>query len=704
MKARLLLALALLTSHTVFAKTVKYDLTATRGKVNLSGKQDVNFALRLNGQIPGPTLEFTEGDDAEITVKNEIENEELSIHWHGILLDNEMDGVPYVTTPPIKSGESYIFKFKVRQNGTYWYHSHTNVQEQKGLLGAIVIQPKKPTIPVTKDVVAVISDWSDENATDILKNLRKDGDYYLYKKGTMRSWWGAIQAGKLGNYLYNEFTRMGGMDLSDVGYDAFLINGKRELQLTDAKPGDVIRLRLINASGSSYFYASFGQAFMKVIAADGIDVEPVQAKEILLGMAETYDILFTVPDNKSYQLLIQAQDGTGSASAWVGSGEKVFSPVREMPDMYATMDHSAHAGHEGHEGHGGGGHHEGHQAAHMEHMNHAQHMDHAKHQKVTPIAPPVQTLTVDGLRALQPTSFPEKAKVREIRLELGGDMERYVWYINGKSIHQDRTIVINEGEVVRYTFVNQTMMHHPMHFHGHFFRVVNAGGDLSPLKHTVDVPPHSQRTIEFLANEPGEWMLHCHNLYHMKTGMARVVKYSTFTPKKEIADWQKQDPHLHDHIYYAGLVEGATNHAQGRFRATRTWDMIDARMETRQESGTEWEWEGDLLYRRYFSQFLNFAGGVTAFHDETRATVGVGYTLPMLIETQLLIDHKGELRLDLDKKFQWTKSVFSQVEVTLRQDLATEYEVSLMYGPDWHWSGGVMLTEASLGAGLEYRF
>ncbi len=271
----------LFTAATAHAKTVRYELTATRGTVNLSGKEEVDFALMLNGGIPAPTLEFTEGDDAEIVLKNQIPNEELSLHWHGILLPPEMDGVPYVNTPPIKSGDSHTFRFKIRQNGTFWYHSHTNVQEQKGLYGAFIIHPKTKTIAADKDVVVVVSDWSDENATDILKNLRKDGDYYLFKKGTMRSWFGAIKEGGLGNFLYNEWTRMGGMDFSDVGYDAFLINGKKDTQLAVAHPGERVRLRIINASASTYFHVSLGQAPMKVISADGTDIKPALAKEFL---------------------------------------------------------------------------------------------------------------------------------------------------------------------------------------------------------------------------------------------------------------------------------------------------------------------------------------------------------------------------------------------------------------------------------------
>ncbi|MEK6555842.1 MAG: multicopper oxidase domain-containing protein, partial [Bdellovibrionota bacterium] len=211
-------------AHNAAAKTIRYELTVENKPINLSGKKEVDFALTVNGGIPAPTLEFTEGDDAEILVRNRLPKEEVSIHWHGILLPPEEDGVAYINTPPIYAGKERLFKFKIRQNGTFWYHSHTMVQEQKGVYGAFIIHPKKKTIQYDKDAVLVLSDWSDENADKIIRNLRKDGDYYLYKKDSVRSIGGAIKAEALKTYLSNEWSRMGGMDLSDVGYDAFLIN------------------------------------------------------------------------------------------------------------------------------------------------------------------------------------------------------------------------------------------------------------------------------------------------------------------------------------------------------------------------------------------------------------------------------------------------------------------------------------------------
>ncbi len=748
------------------ARTVRYELVATQGSVNLSGKKTVDFALFVNGSLPAPTLEFTEGDEAIITLKNQVPGQEVSIHWHGILLPPEMDGVPYVNTPPIPSGGSFTYRFTLRQSGTYWYHTHTNVQEQKGIYGAFIVHPRKPTIKADKDAVVVLSDWSDEDATQILANLRKDGDYYLYKKGTMRSWIGAIREKALGIYLDNEWTRMGGMDYSDVGYDAFLINGKQQSQLLVAHPGERIRIRIINAAASTYFHLALGDVPMQVVAVDGVDMKPVWTREILIGMAETYDVLFEVPAHKNYEFKATAQDGTGAASAWIGMGDKVPAPVKPMPPMYEAMNHGGHggvhAGHDAHAGHnrndgnaeasGGNDAHVGHETppardehaghakaegqhdqgghakaqdqeaghaktdSHAEHAGHGKagsHAEHAGHAMQHDVhaghglqahAPTnvIPALTVDELQALEPSAFSSQIPVYDVKLVLDGDMERYVWHINGKAIFEDRNIEIKQGQVIRFTMVNETMMHHPMHLHGHFFRVLNKFGERSPWKHTVDVAPHTTRTIEFMADEPGEWMLHCHNLYHMKTGMARVVKYSSFTPSTEIQQHQKHDPHNHDHTYFYGMLEASTNHGQAKFRLSQTWNDLEARVETGKDYKTEVE--GDLLYRRWKDRYLNFVLGGSYFHDETRGVAGIGYLLPMLIESNLLVDHKGKLRLDLDKRFQWSSTIFSDADVSFRQSEKTEWELSLMYADSWSWAAGLKLTEEDAGVGVQVQF
>lgn len=714
----LFLSLLFFPVFTSAATTVRYELSISQTPMNLSGKKEVDFALSVNGTIPAPTLEFTEGDTAEITVTNNLTTgEEVSIHWHGILLPPEEDGVPYVNTPPIKKGQSHTFRFKIRQHGTYWYHSHTGLQEQKGVYGAFIIHPKEKKASYDKDLVAVISDWSDEDGDQILRNLKKDGDYYLYKKNSVRSLWGAIKAGKLGNYFKNEWIRMGGMDLSDVGYDAFLINGQRESQLADLRPGQTARVRIINAASSSYFYISLGGELMTVISADGVDISPVQTREILMGMAETYDILFTPQENKNYELRSTVQDVTGHASAWIGSGERVFAPDKPEPDYYESMDHSGHhadhADHADRGGHAGdhvGDHadphaadpHPGHHASHS-------HVEQGGHHATSD---EIEMLTVEDIAAQSSTAF--SGPVKEVKLVLTGDMRRYVWHINGKTIAQDTQLEIQEGDVIRMIFENDTMMHHPMHLHGHFFRVLNQFGERSPLKHTVDVPPHETRTIEFLANEPGQWMLHCHNLYHLSTGMARIVKYTSWTPGPELAALQKLDPHLLDPIFTRSGLDLFTNHLALSTRLMRTWDELELFLEGRNLSSQsfsadgEWEAEGSLLYQRWLGKFLNLTGGADFYHEKTYGLLGVGYILPLLIESAIYVNHEGKFRMDLGKRLQWTASVLTDLDLSWRPDWGgeeeLEYEVSLLYAPSWHWAAGLMLTEQSVGAGVKMQF
>ena len=334
-------------------------------------------------------------------------------------------------------------------------------------------------------------------------------------------------------------------------------------------------------------------------------------------------------------------------------------------------------------------------------MDHSK-MDHSKMEVGASTAAPVPSFSVMDAEAQEKTAFPKHIPTHDVKLVLDGDMERYVWHINGKAIHQDRTLNIKENEVVRFTFVNNTMMHHPMHLHGHFFRVINKHGDYSPMKHTVDVAPHTTRTIEFYSDEPGEWMLHCHNLYHLKTGMARVVKYSSFTPKSEIAKLQKEDPHLHDHLYYRGMLEAATNHAQAEFYLMKTWDELELRYETREDFN--WQGEGDLFYKRWFNRFVHLIAGGTLVEGEGAGVVGFGYLLPFLLESHTIIDHEGRLRLNLEKRFQWTKNIYTDAEFTFRQKQPSEFEVSLMYQRQWNWSAGFMFTEHSAGLGAQYNF
>jgi CopA family copper-resistance protein len=475
----------LFVSSLSYADVREYNLVINYQKVNFTGR-DVE-AMTINGSIPGPTLRFKVGDIARIHVRNEMDVE-TSIHWHGILLPNLQDGVPYLTTPPILPGTTYTYEFPVKHSGTYWYHSHTGLQEQRGVFGSIVFEPHSTNIKTDLDHVVVISDWTDENPDEVLRTLKSGNDYYSLKKGSMQSLLGAAKADAIGDVLKRSWMRMPPMDISDVAYDRFIINGKPS-SVIEADPGQSVRLRVINAAASSYFYLQYAGGNMKVISADGVDVQPVEMNRFLIAVAETYDVIITVPEKGAYEFRATAQDGSGHTSLFIGRGEKVTASHVPKPDLYKM--------------HGGD---------HKMEGDAMQGMDHSKMGMEMPMnerpMPPY-----DNLRSLHSTALSKEYPVREIRLELTGDMERYVWSMNGKTLNEADMIKINKGENVRFIMVNKTMMHHPMHLHGHFFRVVNKHGDYSPLKHTFDVPPLGKTVIEFYADEEKDWFFHCHVLY-----------------------------------------------------------------------------------------------------------------------------------------------------------------------------------------------
>jgi FtsP/CotA-like multicopper oxidase with cupredoxin domain len=555
--------------------------------------------MTINGGIPGPTLRFREGDIARIRVHNKM-SVETSIHWHGLLVPPGMDGVPYVSFPPIKAGATFTYEFPIRQSGTYWYHSHTSLQEQSGVYGSIVI----------------------ENRT-----LKRGSEWFATQKGSGQSILGAARLGMLGDYYKRELQRMPAMDISDVAYDRFLANGKPETTLS-AGPGETVRLRIIDGSATTYFHLEFAGGPMTVVSADGQDVEPIKENRFLIGVAETYDVVVQVPASGAYEFRATAHDGSGYASVWLGSGERHPAPDLPKPNLYFLMPHMRHlslkrifsltpAGTMGFpdseveagkfdrpgmmgmgsmdmDGMHGMDHGAGASGMHNGGMDHPSGMskpppspgttmNHGRH-PIKRTGPGDHTLEVDRgfartgkkygtafrllgadvssskilavdgmdpvrpwppyakLRATKPTAFPKDKPVREIRLTLDGDMERYIWLLDNKPLSESDSIRIREGEIVRFIMINRTMMHHP-----HFFRVINAQGDYSPLKHTVNVAPMSTTVIEFYSDEVGDWFFHCHLLYHMKAGMARVVHYEDFPLDPRLAAIQ---PNLYRDPWY----------------------------------------------------------------------------------------------------------------------------------------------------------
>ena len=430
--------LSLVTATALQAGIVEYKLTVAEQTWAPEGLNPVR-SLTINGGIPGPTLRFRVGDTARITVQNNLRNEETSTHWHGLLVPNAQDGVPYLTTAPIKPGASHVFEFPLKHPGTYWYHSHTGLQEQLGVYGSIVVEPRGGE-PIAADLerVLVLSDWTRENPNNIMRALMSGSDWYGIRKGNAQSIYGAAKAGALGDYFQRERSRMAPMDISDIAYDAFLVNGQRTIEL-GGKPGQKIRLRVINAGASSYFYLQSSAGPLTIVAADGPAVVPLKSQRLLIGMAETYDVIVTVPQSGKWEFRATAQDGSGHSSAFFGSGELHPAQDPPKPNLY-SMDHMLTGALE---------------AMDMGMSEDEMNMD-------RPAAPYAK------LRSPAATTISKSAPRRTLELRLTGDMERYIWTINGKTAREDGVIKITRGEVLRMELINDTMMHHPMHLHGHF--------------------------------------------------------------------------------------------------------------------------------------------------------------------------------------------------------------------------------------------
>jgi FtsP/CotA-like multicopper oxidase with cupredoxin domain len=666
------------------ARLVEYDLTVAEQSWSPGDGIKPVRALTLNGGIPGPTLRFREGDTARIRVHNRLKHEETSIHWHGLLLPNVQDGVPYVTTPPIEAGTTHTFEFPLKHAGTYWYHSHTGLQEQRGVYGSIVVEPKggEPA-KADCDHVVVLSDWTRENPNEVMRTLMRGSDWYALRKGSMQSVTGAMKAGALKDFWDRERTRMPAMDVSDVAYDAFLANGRKSITLP-AKPGDRVRLRFINAGASTYFYLQSATGPLTIVAADGPAVKPLAVKRLLIGMAETYDVIVTVPPSGQWEVRATSQDGSGHASILLGEGAPHPAPDIPRPEIYSMDSHLTAA---------------------MDDMDASP----MKMEAERPLSPYAK------LRALKSTALPASLPRRSIELRLTGDMERYIWSFNGKTMAEDGVIKIKRGEVLRLELINDTMMHHPIHLHGHFFRVVEGQGNAAPLKHTVDVPPMGKRTIEFEANESGDWLFHCHLLYHMHSGMARVFSYEEQGPDHV----PQLGEHAHDPLYF--MIDGSLqNHmSMGMITLMNSrndwfamWDAgfhdDPAMMSGMHHEDDDVEYEIDLGWKRYFNPNFSTVLGwrFTNLEDaEDRAFAGIEYRLPYLIESSLQLDSEGDLRVGLGKSLQITDrlGIFGDIE----------YDT----GSEWEWTVGAdyLLTkqfslisqyhsEHGFGGGFRFRF
>lgn len=651
-----------------FTEEVKYQIEIDYKTVNVTGKNIQ--AMALNGSIPGPTLRFSEGDIAKISFHNAMDVA-TSVHWHGILLPYRQDGVPYVTNPPIAPGKTKIFEFPIKQAGTYWFHSHTGLQEQRGVYGAIVITPREgERVSSDKDEVIILSDWTNENPDDVLRTLKSGSDYYSLKKGSMQSLSGAVKEGALTNLAQRSWMRMPPMDISDVAYDAFLANGKTETILP-AEPGEKIRLRFINAATATYFHLQFAGGPIQIISADGMDVQPISTDHFLMAIAETYDLVVTVPPGGSYELRATAQDGSGHSSIYIGKGKRIYAPDMPKPSIYKMpMDH------------------EGMQVK-------------RRHSRMA--ANGRASSFYNKLRSVEKTTLPPENPKRNIRLTLTGDMERYIWSINGETLSPDNSIRIRHGENVQFTLVNKTMMHHPMHLHGHFFRVLNGQGEYSPLKHTIDVPPLGTQIIEFEANEFNDWFFHCHVLYHAKSGMARVVSYED----KELATELKSiRSKLYEETWYSKVHGKVQSHmSDGKAAISNSRNIFAARWQVGWQRVDDTDYDIELAYDRYFNRFLNVYTGLSITNDYERGVLGLRYLLPFNMDSTIRVDSAGEFRVELEQGLQLTNrfGVFADVEYD------TEKKGEWLLGGKYTLTKSIALTgqyhsDFGAGAGLDFRF
>jgi FtsP/CotA-like multicopper oxidase with cupredoxin domain len=467
----------------------QYVLRVAPTTLNPDGKQTV-AAVTANGIFPGPEIRVREGDPLRIRVENFLD-QPTSIHWHGLLLPASMDGVPGVSNNPIAAGRVFVYEFPIRQTGTYWYHSHSDMQEQIGFAGPFVIEESNGPENIDHDVVVMISDWLHRSPEQVWASLRGQSSMRvgsatqggmpmgtIKRKGRM-----PMKGGTPGTAMRmkDQKKAAGGtamtmgassVDLSDVSYDAFLINGRGNANpwVLKARPGERIRLRFINAGASTYFRLRLERIPLRITHADGIAVRPVTVDQLLIGMAECYDAVVSLPASGSYTLHAVAQDGSGQAVGVLHTPDVEPAPNLTMP----VFDGGA--------------------------------------------------LSYMDLQAVAPTTLPH-GPTRSFRLALQGDMSRYIWMIDGQAYPKANPLLIRQGDRVEVEMKNETMMWHPMHLHGHFFRVLQGAGELCPLKHTVNVAPRETVKFEFTADNPGRWFFHCHNLYHLEAGMARVFEY-----------------------------------------------------------------------------------------------------------------------------------------------------------------------------------
>jgi CopA family copper-resistance protein len=546
-----------------------FDLTIGETLADFTGSP--RFALTVNGSVPSPTLRWREGDIVTARVTNTLD-EASSIHWHGILLPANQDGVPGLSFNGIGPGETHTYRFTVRQGGTYWYHSHTGFQEQRGMYGALIIDPIEPEpFAYDRDHIVMLSDWTDENPDRVFAKLKKQSDYYNFHRPTVGDFVRDVRAKGFGTALADRIAwgemRMNRTDLSDVtgATYTYLMNGQAPAGNWTGlfTPGERVRLRFINGSAMSYFDVRIPGLRLRVVAADGQYVHPVSVDEFRIASGETLDVIVEPSGQDAFSICAQSLDRTGYAIGTLAVREGLRAPVPALdPRPLLTMDDMGHGGHTAmseempamsdmsagiHEAHGAVGTppadaHGGHQmpamgaadAAMQAHPPGEQGNPLVDMQTMMPTSrldDPGIGLRGNGRRVLTladlRTLFPDpdgREPSRTAEFHLTGHMERFVWSFDGVKFSDAEPIRLTYGERMRIVLVNDTMMPHPMHLHGMWSDLENDDGEFHLRKHIVDMPPGSRRSFRVRADALGRWAFHCHLLYHMAAGMFREVR------------------------------------------------------------------------------------------------------------------------------------------------------------------------------------
>lgn len=731
----ILLPKAYATDHTV-------NLVIDYKNVDFAG--ECRKALAINNQIPAPTLHFKEDDQVTINVHNQL-NEGTSIHWHGLLVPWNMDGVEGVSQEPIPPGGVFSYKFKLKQSGTYWYHAHDGLQEQEGIYGGFIIDPlEPPAYQYTKDYVVVLSDWSNTSADQIFANLKKEGHYYSSEFPIQPSLTHFISEydkafPKEREKLIDDYAMMQEMpmniyDFSDVAYDAFLLNGRTKCNPWTApvKVGDTARLRFIGAGASTIFRVKIPGTKMEVVHIQGHDVEPYYVEDFTIAPGETTDVLVKIQKDSPYIIYAESSDTLGASyGALVTHPQQMIdyqqvepfptpSPVMMGHPMmnhggmahgemnHGTMEHEASSMESKSSNHQMPMSSEKHDmdmkkmdsedsmpamkesksSDHQMNMNAEQHdMNTMKKEGTDSHAmmgamgkKPSQTTGTkyQNLKSPVKTNDPHKP-VQEIKMILSGYMGRFMWFINDLPEFEAEPVLIEPGKRYRITFTNESMMHHPMHLHGHFFILRNGHGEYDPFLHTIEVAPGTTIVADFDADASGQWFFHCHHLYHMVAGMARVFRYSTFmedynkTLSQETSTITKypsnssQEPEFvkhpmghHPHLGRATFldlgVDPYHNVQKGNLNFLAGWDMHKLQLYSEDAEIRKGKVESadlDMFYWYGISEFWAIKGGANYFYKPSHRPywqpgVGVEGLFPYFIYTNLRSYlHEGSIKFDL---------------------------------------------------------